>query len=51
MSKKNETEIYSDVKHIEIDVRTFFADVLKVASMTTPLLWPNFNIISDYQGV
>ena len=36
---------------VEVQFRTFLADVPNVASMATPLLWPNFNIISFCQGV
>ena len=51
MSKNNETEIHIYEKDVKMDIHTFLAEVSKVASMATPLLCPNFNIILDCQRV
>ena len=36
MLKKNETEIYIDVKHVQMDVRAFFTDVPKYKNNSNP---------------
>ena len=51
INPKLECELYIELEHVEMDIHTFFAEVPKVASMATPLLWLNLTIISLCQGV